>query len=230
MPIYFHGISISNVLITHNKKRPWKFWQNAELNGCVRRVEKNNRAILLGRKCCVHLYAWVPISAKGELPCHSTTTFAPFHYLITHALCSFLICMVISLSLSLSIMKMAMPILFHVLTFLFVVMDQWGIDMCNLIFFFFKLYIITCNWIFNLFISIQIHPLKIWLMHAYKDTIQLEMDPRGPDPVLRFFFFFFFFFSDIFFIFVDGPFSLISPASLAHLAIIQLKNLTKTRF
>ena len=66
-------------------------------------------------------------------------------------------------------------------------------------------------------------------MHAYKDTIQLEMDPiRGPDPVLRFFFFFFF--SDIFFIFVDGPFSLISPASLAHLAIIQLKNLTKTRF
>ena len=64
-------------------------------------------------------------------------------------------------------------------------------------------------------------------MHVYKDTIQLEMDPRGPDPVLRFFFFFF---SDIFFIFVDGPFSLISPASLAHLAIIQLKNLTKTRF
>ena len=66
-------------------------------------------------------------------------------------------------------------------------------------------------------------------MHVYKDTIQLEMDPRGPDPVLRFFFFIFFF-SDIFFIFVDGPFSLISPASLAHLAIIQLKNLTKTRF
>ena len=97
----------------------------------------------------------------------------------------------LSLSLSLSIMKMAIPILFHVLTFLFVVMDQWGIDMCNLIFFFFKLYIITCNWIFNLFISIQIHPLKIWLMHVYKDTIQLEMDPRGPDPVLRFFFFFF---------------------------------------
>ena len=103
MPIYFHGISISNVLITHNKKRPWKFWQNAELNGCVRRVEKNNRAILLGRKCCVHLYAWVPIPAKGELPSHSTTTFAPFHYLITHALCSFLICMVISFSLSLSL-------------------------------------------------------------------------------------------------------------------------------
>ena len=108
MPIYFHGISISNVLITPNKKRPWKFWQNAELNGCVRRVEKNNRAILLGQKCCVHLHAWVPIPAKGELPCHSTTTtFVPFHYLISHApaVRSFLICMVISLSLSLSVFK-----------------------------------------------------------------------------------------------------------------------------
>ena len=52
----------------------------------------------------MHLYAWVPIPAKGELPCHSTTTtFVPFHYLISHApaLRSFLICMVISLSLSL---------------------------------------------------------------------------------------------------------------------------------
>ena len=49
----------------------------------------------------MHLHAWVPIPAKGELPCHSTTTtFVPFHYLISHAraLRSFLICMVISLS------------------------------------------------------------------------------------------------------------------------------------
>ena len=49
----------------------------------------------------MHLHAWVPIPAKGELPCHSTTTtFLPFHYLISHApaLRSFLICMVISLS------------------------------------------------------------------------------------------------------------------------------------
>ena len=52
----------------------------------------------------MHLHAWVPIPAKGELPCHSTTTtFVPFHYLISHApaLRSFLICMVITLSLSL---------------------------------------------------------------------------------------------------------------------------------
>ena len=46
MPIYFQGISISNVWITQNKRQPWKFWQNTELNGgngCVKRVEKSNR-------------------------------------------------------------------------------------------------------------------------------------------------------------------------------------------
>ena len=117
MPIYFHGISIHSVRITQNKKRPWKFWQNAKLNGgngCVRRVypvillyvEKNNRAILLGQKCCVHLNAWVSISAKGELPYHSTTTFVSFHYLITHTCTTFFLDLYgISLCLSLSLSK-----------------------------------------------------------------------------------------------------------------------------
>ena len=106
MPIYFHGISIHSVRITQNKKRPWKFWQNAKLNGgngCVSRVEKNKRAILLGQKCCVHLHAWVSISAKGELPYHSTTTFVSFHNLITHTCTTFFLELYGNLPLSLSL-------------------------------------------------------------------------------------------------------------------------------
>ena len=108
MPIYFHGISIHSVRITPNKKRPWKFWQNAKLNGgngCVSRVKKNKRAILLGQKCCVHLHAWVSNSAKGELPYHSTTTFVSFHYLITHTCTTFFLELYGNLPLSLSLSK-----------------------------------------------------------------------------------------------------------------------------
>ena len=48
----------------------------------VRRVELNNSAILPWQKCFA--FAGVLIFAKGELLCHSTTTFIRFHHLSMH--------------------------------------------------------------------------------------------------------------------------------------------------